>query len=86
MLDSSSPSQHLLLQLKQQITAGLGKLNDRDTQLSGVKDLERLAIEMPPEALVLYVSCLCDKDKDSHQKSSARKETVKYVQPSLTSL
>jgi hypothetical protein len=67
----------LLIELKHRILATLHKLSDRDTQQLAVEELERIAQNLSPEGVALFLACLYD--TDAQQKSVVRRECIRLV-------
>ena len=67
----------LLIELKHRILATLHKLSDRDTQQLAVEELERIAQNLTPEGIALFLACLYD--TDAQQKSVVRRECIRLV-------
>ncbi|KAG0582542.1 hypothetical protein KC19_3G067800 [Ceratodon purpureus] len=65
----------LLIELKNRILATLHKLSDRDTQQLAVEELERIAQNLTPEGIALFLACLYD--TDAQQKSVVRRECIR---------
>lgn len=66
-----------LIELKQRILSMLHKLSDRDTQQLAVEELERIAQNLSPEEISLYLTCLYD--TDAQQKSVVKRECMRLV-------
>jgi len=66
-----------LIELKHRILQTLHKLSDRDTQQLAVEELERIAQNLTPEGIALFLACLYD--TDAQQKSVVRRECIRLV-------